>query len=257
MRTDHVFSHTTAASLWGMPLPQYLDTRSVHVSATAPARAPSGKTITGHSVTLGTGDIRELAGVRVTSPAATWAQLSESLELYDVVAVADFVITGNPFNNVLPLATLEELEGVQLARGSARGRRIRVLALPMVQEGPLSRPESVLRCVLVRAGAPLPQMNPSILDARGSFIAMPDLAWPQFSFAIEYEGDHHREKGQFRRDIRRIERLVDAGWSVMKVSADDLFDRPDETAERALRRLGGRGWTRSSRELRQVGQIRR
>jgi len=109
----------------------------------------------------------------------------------------------------------------------------------------------------VWVGVPEPEVNPSLLDENGSFLAMPDLAWPEYMFAIEYEGDHHRGVDQYRRDIRRIERLIDAGWSVMKISADDLFDRPDETVARVARRLTARGWTPQRRELRRIGHVRR
>lgn len=257
MHPDHAFSHVTAAVLWDIPLPQHLYGGTIHVAAPAGSRAPSGKAIRGHSVALEDVDVRERLGLRVTSPATTWVHISEYLEPHDALAAADFLLTGNPFGSVLPLATRDELEIAHLSRGSGRGSRTRRLALSMAQEGPLSRPESILRYLLLQAGSPMPQANPSILDARGSFLAMPDLAWSQYTFVIEYEGDYHREKGQFRRDIRRIERLVDEGWSVMKVSADDLFDRPDETVARAFRRLAGRGWGRPTRELRHIGQLRR
>ena len=254
MHPAHAFSHATAAALWGMPLPRSVDEGVIHVSAPAPLRAPEGKRVSGHRVT---GLVAmDRVGLRVTTPALTWVQLSEALAPHDLVAAADYAITGNPFVNVLPLATLAEL-GAAHARGAGRGRRARALALPLVQAGALSRPESLVRVLLMRAGIPAPQVNASIVDARGSFVAMPDLAWPEFTFAIEYEGDHHREVRQFRRDIRRIEVLIDLGWSVMKVSADDLFDRPDELIARVLQRLISRGWTAPRIELRQTAHFRR
>jgi hypothetical protein len=127
----------------------------------------------------------------------------------------------------------------------------------LVREGPFSRPESLLRYFVGWAGVPEPEINPSLVDERGSFLAMPDLAWPEFMFATEYEGDHHRGIDQYRRDIRRIEVLIDAGWSVMKVSADDLFDHPGELVARVQRRLAARGWVGPRRDLRRIGHVRR
>jgi len=254
MNPAHAFSHTTAAALWGMPLPLYLDDEAVHVSAPAPLRAPEGKRVAGHRVR---GLVaRDRWGLRVTSPALTWVQLSETLAWHDLAAAADFAITGSPFNNVLPIATLAELTAAH-DEGPSRGRRVRAAALPFLQEGALSRPESLTRILLVQSGIPSPQVNPSIVDDRGSFVAMPDLAWPKYAFAIEYEGDHHRDVRQFRRDIRRIEVLADLRWSVMKVSADDLFDRPEELVARVRQRLTARGWTPARIDLRQVVHFRR
>jgi len=257
MSRHHVFSHLTAAQIWGIPLPLTVDDGTIHVCAPAPARAPTGKAVTGHRFEIAAEHIRERGGLRLTSPALTWAHLSELLEPHDLVAAGDFVVTGNPFNNVLPLGEHADLEAIHNGGAPRRGRRNRETALPMVQEGALSRPESVLRYWILRAGAPAPQVNPSIVDGRGSFIAMPDLAWPEYTFAIEYEGDHHRSVRQYRRDVRRIEVLVDAGWSVMKVTADDLFGRPDETVARVLRRLETRGWRRTPSRLRHIGPMSR
>ena len=39
--------------------------------------------------------------------------------------------------------------------------------------------------------------------------------------AIEYEGDHHREQPQFRRDIT----LHAAGWTVIRLTDDDVLRR--------------------------------
>ena len=254
MNPAHAFSHTTAAALWGMPLPRSLDGSVIHVSAPSPLRAPEGKRVSGHRVS---GLVaRDRWGLRVATPALTWVQLSETLAAHDLVAAADFAITGNPFNNLLPIATPEELAAAH-SRGASRGRRARAFALPLVREGALSRPESLVRYLLEAAGIPPPQVNASIVDARGSFVAMPDLAWPEFTFAIEYEGDHHREVRQFRRDIRRIEVLIDLRWGVMKISADDLFDRPDELVARVIQRLKSRGWRPPRLELRQTAHFRR
>ena len=41
---------------------------------------------------------------------------------------------------------------------------------------------------------------------------------------IEYEGDGHRERRQFRKDIGRTEEFIDAGWRVIRAMADDLRD---------------------------------
>jgi len=51
-----------------------------------------------------------------------------------------------------------------------------------------------------------------------------DLAWPEHGLIVEYEGAHHFDDLQIRRDDRRYERLVAAGWRVIRLSAADLRD---------------------------------
>lgn len=257
MHPEHFFSHSTAAALWGMPLPQHVDLSRLHVSAPAPLRAPEGVGVVGHSIRMPESTVAVHHGLPIVSPAMTWVHLAELLAVADLVAVGDFAITGSPFTNLLPITSIDEVVSADSTARTRRGRRARQVALPLLREGPLSRPESLLRFLLVSAGLPEPEINPSVVDALGSFVAMPDLAWPRYRFAIEYEGDHHRGVAQFRRDIRRIESLIDADWGVMKVTADDLFDRPDELVARVIRRLVARGWRTSGAELRQVGKLRR
>nr|WP_239520910.1 DUF559 domain-containing protein [Blastococcus saxobsidens] len=64
----------------------------------------------------------------------------------------------------------------------------------------------------------------TIRDAAGEFVARVDLAFPESRVAIEYDGAWHAEPGQFRRDRRRLNRLVEAGWTVLHVTAADLRD---------------------------------
>lgn len=53
------------------------------------------------------------------------------------------------------------------------------------------------------------------------------------------ESDQHRtNRAQWRRDLRRYERLTDLGWRVVGVSGDDIA-RPAETLARVRRALAG------------------
>jgi len=237
-----VFSHLTAAALWGFPLPLWVSTTDVHVSTPVGTRARRGKTVIGHQTRFD-GNVRDLDGLRVTSPALTWCQLAESLEVPDLIAAAEFAVTGNAYARQLPIATFDELAEVSGVLEGGSGTRRRSKALAFSREGALSRPESLLRYLLVTAGLPEPRINENCNDRRGSFIALADLSWPDYRVAVEYEGDHHRDVAQFRRDIRRFEKLADHEWAAIRVSADDLFDRPQEQVTRVASRLAARGWT--------------
>ncbi len=58
-----------------------------------------------------------------------------------------------------------------------------------------------------------------------------DLAYPAWRIAIEYEGDHHRDRATFRKDIVRFNRLQAAGWATLRFTADDVFKRPQKIIE--------------------------
>ena len=57
------------------------------------------------------------------------------------------------------------------------------------------------------------------------FIARLDLAYPEERLGIEYEGDHHRSRATFQHDLRRINNLRAAGWTVLRFAARDMRDR--------------------------------
>ena len=58
------------------------------------------------------------------------------------------------------------------------------------------------------------------------FVARLDLAYPRWQLGIEYEGDHHRSRGVFQRDLRRINALRACGWTVLRFAAQDIYREP-------------------------------
>lgn len=232
------FSHVTAALIHGFPL--HAAVASVpHVSAPPTAGFPRARGVTGHH---SDSPVVHVRGLRVSHPVATWCDLATVLSLDDLVAAGDFLITGDePFSGIPPLSCLEELRGAVRARAGRRGARRLAEALSLVRYGPLSRMETLSRLIIVRDRLPEPSLNFHARNTDGEFVAMVDLAFEQWKVAVEYQGDHHREKQRFRDDITRRERLEDARWSVVCVSADDILRRPQETLARIRRRLRERG----------------
>jgi very-short-patch-repair endonuclease len=256
MPPTQFFSHSTAALLNGVPLPLRLEgDRRLHVSVFAGSPQPRVRGVVGHQVDRHRTRTLVAGGLRTTDAATTWCQLATLVGVDDLVAAGDFLITGRAaLGGCRPVATVPMLaEAVERHRGSAGAGLLRA-ALPLVRMGPLSRRETLLRLRIVRAGLPEPQLNFEVRDPRlGSYVPMVDLAYPEFRVAIEYEGDHHRTPEQFRRDIRRYERLQDIGWLVVRVSAVDVPDderdasrKTDaasrETTDRIAARLHQRGW---------------
>ncbi|MGW0433033.1 endonuclease domain-containing protein [Micromonospora sp. NPDC003197] len=106
--------------------------------------------------------------------------------------------------------------------GTAQLRKVLTLAEPL-SESPM---ETRLRLLLHNAGAPPLTAQHDVHDGRGRFLGRMDLAYPQWRIAIEYEGDHHRERNHFRRDVTRLNALRAAGWLVLRFTADDVLRHP-------------------------------
>jgi very-short-patch-repair endonuclease len=87
----------------------------------------------------------------------------------------------------------------------------------------MSPPESRLRVACHFAGLPEPVPQYEVVVA-GVVLGHVDLAWPEARLVVEYEGEYHFDGLQIARDDHRYERLVAAGWRVVRLSSFDLRD---------------------------------
>ncbi|SIO21347.1 endonuclease domain-containing protein [Agromyces cerinus] len=244
------FSHATAALLNGVPLPTAVERDPrLDVSVFEGAPRPRVRGVVGHVLEPTRTTVLAAGRLRMTDAATTWCQLGARLGVDDLVAAGDFMVTGrDPVGGRAPMVRVTDLvAAAERHRGSSGVARLRI-ALPLIRYGPLSRRETRLRLVIVRAGLPEPEINHVVRDPRlGGWEPMIDLAYPRHRVGIEYEGDHHRDPRQFRADIRRYERLQDVGWSFVRVTAADLPEQGGDGASVALTRriaarLESRGW---------------
>ena len=111
----------------------------------------------------------------------------------------------------------------------------------MVRVGAWSRPETFVRLILVRAGLPEPELNVPLITVDGRKL-IPDLAFPEFRVAVEYNGIHHDEAPEKVKDLRRMDDYADLDWSVVNVERAELFGSPSSVVARTVRRLRERGW---------------
>src|SRR5690554_3528494 len=156
----HHFSHQTAASIWGAPLPLEFSGEEevaeaegldLHVSATGAVPFPRAAGIVGHRTLASLTSVVEQDAIRVASPAATWVSLG-TLPLLDLVALGDYFCRrwrsgyGRPDAGRAPLATVDELRTLLEAgrrRGAARLRE----GLELIREDSWSPRESRVRCI--------------------------------------------------------------------------------------------------------------
>jgi hypothetical protein len=220
------FSHTTAAHLWGLPLPlRFSASPTIDVSVQWGRVRPAGHGVSGHHLRIDGRDVLESAssGVRLTSLARTWCDLGALLSEEELVAAGDFLLWHRR-----PDALRQTAD--DLARTLARfeGRRGRPLlhgCLPLLSDRADSPAESTMRMRFLRAGLPIPQVNADIFDPDHNWIAMVDLAWPEHSVAFDYEGDHHRtDRAQWTKDLVRARRVDEAGWKYVRAGGADLTD---------------------------------
>jgi very-short-patch-repair endonuclease len=221
---DLVFSHTTAARLYGAPLPgRHRSDEVIHVSVQAPTRAPQIKGVAGHTVRAQS--VVRRGGIPITTPEQTWIDLGPFLERDELVAVGDFLLSNTGATLASLAVAVDDSAG---RRGMARIRD----CLPLLRSGAESPAESRLRLLLDDEGIRAPELNYSIHRRDGRFVARVDFAYPEQLLVLEYEGDHHRiERKQWHKDVRRQNSLEDLGWRVIRVTAADLAE-PTELVAR-------------------------
>lgn len=237
--TAAAFSHDTAATLCGLPLPRGRAT-GVHISVPVEVTVPYLPGVVGH-VGLDSGRVSTLGtGLRVVTPPRTWCDLAPSLNDLAAVILGDAV--ARHWGGADRLRS--EVAFRDGARGVVRMRRL----VGWVRDRVDSPMETRSRLLVVRAGLPEPECGREVhANDGGGWIATPDLRWSRYKVAVEYDGAHHTKSRQRRNnDVARNRGLEDDGWKVIVLTADDVLRFPDETVHRIRRALVERGWRPSA-----------
>lgn len=153
----------------------------------------------------------------VTTPERTWVDLAGVLRPAALLAVTDQLLD--------VLCTRAGLAAALTARPSGRGARRAQDVLAVADRRADSPMESVLRWLLHEAGLPAPVLQHPVRDSAGT--AWADLAWPEQKVLVEFDGEVHRDRDVFVRDLRRQNRLVAAGWTVLRFSSADVLGYPE------------------------------
>ena len=236
---DAAFIGPTAALLLGFPLPRRLESDPTLVVSTSHLhRAPRHRGAVGHRRPPHW-RVDELAGLRIVGHAETWLSLAAHLVPADLTAVADFLL--GPDGPREPQIMRSRMLAAMDAAGAARGIRALRSALADAREGVRSRPETHLRLLIREVGPREPDVAVTV-PVDGDMVVHPDLSWPEYRVAVEYDGAGHRSARQHAVDVARHEVLVDQGWSVTHVVARDLYARPSSVVAMVLRRLRAAGW---------------
>ncbi|MFJ6196009.1 hypothetical protein [Micromonospora sp. NPDC092111] len=171
-----------------------------------------------------------------SSPALAAWETAAWLDQVRAVGIVDSLL-GSGLTSRAALAEVAERHADR--PGGRRARRVFDLADPAAQ----SPPESHLRVRLVLAGLPRPVAQHPVRLSSG-LLLHPDLAWPQFRVAVEYDGHWHADPDQLHRDRRRLNQLVAAGWVVLHVTSRRLRDDFPAVLREVRAALAERGWRR-------------
>lgn len=226
-----VISHLSAAFLWGLV---EIEPELPHVTTTA-ARWRSKPYHVHRSGDLAASHIVEIRGMPVTNPARTVA---------DAGAISP-ALARRAFHQSLRdrLATMDEYEDL-LAVIGRQGRAGAGVLRELVEvrrqwersnESPLE--DDFLR-IVHRANLPEPVQQHVIRDRNGGFIGRADFAYPRHRLIIELDGyRYHSDPQSFVRDRNRQNRLLLAGYRVLRYTAEDLRSEDVVIADlhRALR----------------------
>jgi hypothetical protein len=167
---------------------------------------------------LAAGEVEMRKGLPTTSAVRTLADLGRRPPLPEAVALLDTAL----HDGLLDVSALcGWVDGHPRHRGVAFLRRVIDLAEPATE----SVMETRLRLLLVLAGLPRPQAQVSLYDNTGHFLGRPDLYYATQRLGIEYDGGTHRDS--LVADNRRQNRLLNAGYRLLRFTAADVFSAPD------------------------------
>lgn len=226
MPVDAVFSGRTAAWLHGLDVPacdpiEVTLPKSSQTSHLARVRLTRSDYLAS--------EVSDVRGLPATSLVRTMADLCRRKPVVDGVVLLDMALRAG-------LLALEELCAWQNDHPRHRGIARLVCAMQMADAGSESPMETRLRVLLMAEGLPRPDVQRSLHDPNGSFLARPDLCYLDARLLIEYDGaSSHRDR--LADDNRRQNRLVDAGYRVLRFTAGDILHRPATVVGQVRRAL--------------------
>lgn len=241
-----VLSHLSAARLWGIPLPARLENDwRIHIANPAKSSEPRRVNVVGHRLNFADGEIWIMDSVPLTSAARTWLDLAACLPLRELVAAGDYLVCQHGLEFPAPreeICSLADLQRMVNKHPGSRGVLKARAGLELIRVGADSPPETFTRLDLVEAGLPEPELNVIVCDEWGRPRLWPDAAYRNYRISLQYDGGHHNNQDQYRRDIRRLETTEALGWQEVRISREDLYgDRP-AVVRKVASVLRAKGW---------------
>jgi G:T-mismatch repair DNA endonuclease (very short patch repair protein) len=226
-----VASHRAAARLWRLP---GFETAQAEVTAYRHRRRHRTRVLLHESRFLDEyRDTTVVDGIPVTTATRTIVDLSRVATVEEMELALD-----NARHRGLTDATRVRQELDRLQRRNGTKRIEAVLELKIADIAPPESPlESRTAIVLREGGLPTPTAQFEVHDSEG-FVGRVDFAWPDRRLVLEVDGFAiHGNRAAWERDQRRQNRLVAAGWRVLRISHERLAD-PEVVVAELRRSLG-------------------
>lgn len=187
-----------------------------------------------HSDTLTFSESMTVHGLAVTTPARTAYDIGRRSGLRLGVERLDALMNATGVD-------VDDIQDVADAHRGARGI-VRLREILRLADGGAESPwETRTRLIVVAAGLPRLETQLSVEDQFGDFIARLDMGWREHKVGLEFDGAQHwNDARQRARDIDRAAELAEAGWTIVRVSADLVRFRPATIVSRVADALGYR-----------------
>lgn len=222
-----IITAVSAAKLLGLRLPPRLQQEETLYVAqgSAPSQFRRQK-VRCSTAEIPEHDVLPVQGLPCTGYLRTFLDLAKHLSVKELVAVADGLLVHHEHrrDQKVPLVSRQEFEDfLASSHGKAGVARCR-LAYARAVTGSDSYMETMLRLLLEDAGIKGLSCNTPVYDANGYLLFQPDLALKRLKISIQYEGIHHGERKQIRRDVRRARAVKEAGWVEVRIFRDDMYE---------------------------------
>lgn len=222
-----VVSHGSAASLWRIELlggsrDAPLDFIDPHLSI---HRLGSGVRV--HRMPLGTGDVVERQGLRLTTPTRTCADLLRRGPRDDAVVAVDSAMTYRRVGRVrrTPLTRKDE---IATALGKASQGSVRALDWLRLTDPRAGSPAETIARLRMYDADLHPESQAELRTPDGNRRVV-DFLFRAAGLAVEIEGyAYHGTREAHRQDIDRFNQLLRCPeiCSLLRFSAEDVFRRP-------------------------------
>lgn len=207
---DAVVSHVSAALVHGLPV-WGVELARVHVIRDRRNGGRLGPGVHVHSAALDPGDVVHVAGIPVTTPSRTVADLARSQPLQQTVVVADAALH---VELVTPTGLVEALDRSPRRPGSTAARRAIAFADGLAE----SVGESRSRVLMAAHGLPVPVLQHPVQSHRGRDLGRVDFWWPGWGTVGEFDG-----RIKYSRLLRPGQEPGDAVWEE-KLREDAIRD---------------------------------
>ena len=230
---DAFISHAAAAKLWDL---DGIEREDIDLSAPHHLRTHVGWVVSHLRPPLPREMRRTRRGVAVASPARTLVDLA-GVVAGNVLERAVEHALRRQLTSVRELQRVVQRMPVKGKRGTGRVVVTRLLEAGLWNSSDQSELENQAMLLFRRCHLPAPEREYMVFDGNRR-LAVVDFAWPKAKVIVEAEGFRfHSGRVAWERDIARYNDLVLCGWTVLRLTYENLRNDPETFAESLARAL--------------------